>query len=186
MRSKIAMDDSTLIAGCREGMDEAFEALVNKYQSSLLTLTWSLLGNEEDARDAAQGAFLSAFTHLDSFDSGREFKPWLFAIAWKDCLDMKRKEKIRRVNLGKASEMPISAENRPATASRIEESEIFKPALKRLDQKERAALCLRINEGFTSAEIAAVLGCAESSARVYISKAIRKIRKAWDGGMFHV
>jgi RNA polymerase sigma-70 factor, ECF subfamily len=180
------LEDSGLIDGCLAGDDRAFEALVNKYQVPLLTMAWSLLGNKEDAQDAAQGAFMAAFSKLDTFDSSRSFKTWLFAIAWKDCLDMKRKEKTRRAFLEKAKNIAPPEGNPEPAASAIEESEIFRPLLKKLVPKERLALSLRINEGFTAAEIAEVLGCAESSARVYVFNAIRRIRKIWPRETSHV
>jgi len=180
------MDDALLIAGCREGKDDAFEALVNKYQVSILSMAWSLLGNKEDAQDAAQGAFLAAFSKLDSFDASRSFKTWLFAIAWKDCLDMKRKEKSRRKYLTQAIATMPGDTPPPRMNDPIEECDTFRPVLKKLEAKERTALSLRINEGFTAAEIADVLGCAESSARVYVFNAIRKIRKIWKEGNAHV
>jgi RNA polymerase sigma-70 factor (ECF subfamily) len=185
MENDAPMEDSALIAGCREGNEDAFKTLVDRYQAPLLTLTWSILGNKEDAQDAAQGAFLAAFSNLGSFDVNRSFKTWLFAIAWKDCLDMKRKEKTRRIFLEKAKDFPLPAGNLGPAAPGIEESEIFSTAMKKLDSKERMSLSLRINEGYTAAEIAQVLGCAESSARVYVFNAIRKIRKIWNGRNSH-
>ena len=176
------MDDTELIACCRAGETGAFEALVNKYQSSLLSMTWSLLGDKEDARDVTQQAFLAAFSNLGAFDASRSFKNWLFAIAWKDCLDMKRREKTRRVFFQRLKdEFPRAGYPEPA-AVRLEESEVFSPLLRKLGLKERLALSLKMNEGYSAPEIAGVLGCAESSARVYVFNAIRKIRKIWNKG----
>ncbi len=177
------MDDATLIARCRAGDITAFEALVDRYQPSLLTVTWSLMGNREDARDATQEAFLSAFSNLDGFDSGRSFKNWLFAIAWKRCLDMKRKEKTGRKYIRELERTEACASRPgPPSPARLEDSEIFSPVLGSLRPKERLALCLRMNEGYTAAEIAGVLGCAESSARVYVFNAVRKLRHLWKKG----
>jgi RNA polymerase sigma-70 factor (ECF subfamily) len=181
------VDDEALIVRCRAGDAAAFEALVGRYQPSLLTIAWSLMGNREDARDATQDAFLSAFANLGRFDSGRSFKNWLFAIAWKRCLDMKRKEKVGRKHLREVERAASSARGpgvpRPA---RLEDSEIFGSILGRLSPKERLALCLRMNEGYTAAEIAEVLGCAESSARVYVFSAVRRIRDLWEKGKGYV
>jgi RNA polymerase sigma-70 factor (ECF subfamily) len=171
------VDDEALIALCQAGDSAAFEALVDRYQPSLLTVAWSLMGNREDARDATQEAFLSAFSNLDHFDSGRSFKSWLFAIAWKRCLDMKRREKTSRKYFREIehTEM-LAADPGPPRTDRLEDSEIFGPILGSLCPRERVALCLRMNEGYTAAEIAQVLGCAESSARVYVFNAVRRIR----------
>lgn len=180
------MDDAELIARCKAGDGGAFEVLVNRYQSPLLSMTWSLLGDKEDARDVTQQAFLAAFSNLDAFDTARSFKNWLFAIAWKDCLDMKRREKTRRTHFERLkAERPASGNPGPALV-RLEESEIFSPLLEKLGLKERLALSLKMNEGYSAAEIAEVLGCAENSARVYAFNAVRKIRKLWNKGRVDV
>jgi RNA polymerase sigma factor (sigma-70 family) len=176
------MDDTELIARCRAGDESAFETLVNKYQPSLLSMTWSILGDREDARDVSQQAFLAAFSHLDGFDHSRSFKNWLYAIAWKDCLDLKRRRKTRRLFLER-----LKAETAPATDPGddplpLEASEAFSPLLGRLRLKERLALTLKMNEGYNASEIARVLGCSESSARVYAFNAVRKLRRLYRKG----
>lgn len=176
------MEDAELIARCRAGDRSAFESLVNKYQPSLLSMTWAMLGDREDALDAAQQAFLAAFSHLASFDNGRSFKNWLFAIAWKDCLDMKRRAKTRRVFIERLKGEARSAVDPAPGPVGIEASDAFGPLLGRLDRRERLALTLRMNEGCSAAEIAEVLGCAESSARVYVFNAVRKVRTLWNKG----
>lgn len=179
------MDDTALVDRCQAGDTAAFEALVNEYQSSLLAVTWSILGNREDARDATQEAFCSAFAHLHGFDSGQSFKTWLFAIAWKRCLDIKRRQKTARTfvqRLGRPTAPNPGDGPGPAGPVRLEESEKFSPVLAKLAPRERLALCLRMNEGYTASEIAEVLGCAESSARVYVFNAIRRVRKLWKDG----
>jgi len=186
MNDRPLMEDTELIARCRRGDAHAFESLVNKYQSPLLGMTWSLLGNKEDARDVCQQAFLAAFSNLGAFDHSRSFRTWLFAIAWKDCLDLKRREKTNRLFLERAKDHPAAPGNPGPAAVPLERSEAFSPLLAKLDLKERLALTLKINEGYTAAEIAAVIGCAESSARVYAFNAVRKLRRLWKQGNVHV
>jgi len=60
---------------------------------------------------------------------------------------------------------------------KIEDSEIFSPILSKLKDKERIAISLRVNEGYSAKEIAQTLDCAESTARVYLFNAKRKLRK---------
>jgi RNA polymerase sigma-70 factor (ECF subfamily) len=176
------MDDAELVTRCRAGDRGAFESLVNKYQSSLLSMTWALMGNREDALDAAQQAFLAAFSNLASFDNGRSFKNWLFAIAWKDGLDMKRREKTRRIFIERLKGEAPAAGPPAAGPVGIEESEAFGPLLGGLDRRERLALTLKMNEGYSASEIAQVLGCSESSARVYVFNAVRRVRTLWNKG----
>lgn len=171
------MEDSEIISRCTSGETEAFEMLVMRYQANILSLAWSILGNKEEARDVTQDAFIQAYFHLNRFDRTRSFKNWLFSIAWKRCLDRKKKEKSL-INFIKKSprEEQINA-TREYRERKIENSEIFSPILNRLNRKERIAISLRINEGYSAREIAQTLDCAESTARVYLFNAKRKLKK---------
>lgn len=82
-----SMDDGQIIACCLAGEREAFEMIVNKYQARVLSLAWSVLGNRAEAEDTTQEAFIRAYTNLRDFDQARGFKNWLYAIAYKRCLD---------------------------------------------------------------------------------------------------
>jgi len=171
------MDDDQTIALCLAGDREAFEMIVNKYQAGVLTLAWSILGNRAEAEDAAQEAFFRAYVNLQNFDRAKDFKNWLYAIASKRCLDRIRKvktEKKYRFRLAGATASVMSGlETEPGT----DESAVLRPLLKKLTVKERLALSLSMNEGYTAAEIAEILHCAESTARVHLFNAKRKLRK---------
>ncbi len=171
------MDDREIISQCLSGEIEAFEMLVNKYQSDILSLTWSVLGNQEEAKDVTQEAFIQSYLNLNRFDSTKSFKNWLYAIAYKRCLDRKRKEKSLTKFIRKAIQ-----ENRPGAKEenkegRIEDSEIFGPLLSRLNGKERITISLKMSEGFSAKEIAEILRCAESTVRVYLFNAKKKLKK---------
>lgn len=170
------MDDLDIIERCLAGEMNAFELIVNKYQAGLISVAWSVLGNREDARDAVQDAFVQAFAHLRRFDRTRSFKNWLYGIAYKRCKDRKRKDKSmsKYLEAMRKENNPPDPERR--SPARIEDTEMFGPLMAKLKEKERLALSLKINEGYTAAEIAEVVHCAESSVRVYIFNAIRKLR----------
>ncbi len=87
------MDENACIEKVLLGDAAAYEFLVGKYQSRLVSFLWNLLGCGEDARDAAQEVFIKAYFHLGSFDRLRSFKSWLFAIAYHCAVDMLRKKK---------------------------------------------------------------------------------------------
>lgn len=90
------MDDSEIVARCLAGEREAFEMIVNKYQAGVLTLAWCVLGNKAEAEDASQEAFFRAFVNLPTFDRAKGFKNWLYAIAYKRCLDRIKRERIEK------------------------------------------------------------------------------------------
>jgi RNA polymerase sigma-70 factor (ECF subfamily) len=179
------MDDSLIVARCLAGEPEAFEAIVNRYQTGILSLAWSLLGNRAEAEDAVQEAFIRAYSNLSSFDPSKSFKTWLYAIAHKKCLDGLKKRKAEKKY---RSEIWSFADHDPRGSSgerRTEVSAFLAPLIGRLNARERLALSLSVNEGFRAAEIAEVLHCAENTARVHIFNARKKLRK-WMKGMPHV
>lgn len=160
---------------CRAGNREAFEILVNRYESHVKALAWNIVGNPDEALEISQEAFLQAFKNLHLFDISKNFKNWLLGITVKRSLDKLRKRKsfwnfFNRYVL----EAPLTKEEiRP-----IEESPIFHPLLKRLNERERIALSLQINENYTAGEIGKILACSENSVRVLLFKARKKLKKA--------
>jgi len=171
------MDEASIISRCRSGEREAFEMLVSKYQAGALSLAWSVLGRQAEAEDAAQEAFLQAYLNLPSFDHVRPFKSWLYAIVTNECLDRLKKERTERKFRLRASETSNPSSKGPNPELRLENAAVVGPLLEKLGARERLALYLDVVEGYTAAEVADVLRCAESTARVYVFKAKIKLRK---------
>jgi RNA polymerase sigma-70 factor (ECF subfamily) len=82
--------DAALIARCLAGQQDAYEAIVTRYQRGLFTVALRMLGNYEDARDATQNAFVKAYEHLNTFDPNQRFFSWLFRILKNVCLNVLR------------------------------------------------------------------------------------------------
>ena len=175
------MEDNKIISSCLSGEKEAFEMLIKKYQAPILHLAWRILGDKDEAKDATQDTFVQIFRNLDRFDKTMDFKNWLYSIAYKRCIDRKRKERSHWNFMYKvAREKPLFNKDRDSV-DRIEDSEVFFPALQKLSTKERVAISLKINDAYSAGEIADVLGCAESTARVYLFNAKKKLRKILQG-----
>lgn len=167
-------EEKQVIAMCLAGNNEAFAMLVNRYEAHVKTLAWNITGSAEDAMEISQDAFLQAFKNLRLFDQSKPFKNWILGITIKRSLDKIRKQKTF-LNFFKrySQEVPTAKEEiRP-----IEESPIFHPLLKRLNERERTALSLQVNENYTAKEIGELLNCSENSVRVTLFKAKKKIKK---------
>lgn len=93
--SSPATDDAALLVGLRAGEPAAFETLVRRESPRLLAVSRRFLRDEEDARDAVQEAFLSAFKSLSEFEGGSQIGTWLHRIAVNACL-MKLRTRKRR------------------------------------------------------------------------------------------
>ncbi len=169
------MDERELIGRCLRGETAAFGPLVEKYQTPVLAVAYGILRDREEARDAAQEAFLQAYSHLASFDAGRPFKNWLLAIATKRSLDRVRRRRtflgfLRRYEgyLGHGQESAESA---------VQAEDFFEKMVGRLNRRERSVISLKISGDFSFTEIADLLGCSESTVRVHYFNARRKLRR---------
>jgi len=171
------MDDREAVSRCLAGDHKAFEALVNKYQANVLTFNGIILGDREEAKDVSQEAFIHAFLNLKLFDTNKSFKNWLYAIAYRKCIDIKRREKLFSKYLQRSAKENYHYNMGKVERKRsLEESDLLGPVLQKLSQRERIAVLLQMNEGYSTQEIAEILQCSESTARVTLHNAKRKIK----------
>lgn len=91
-----AVDDSVAIRRCLAGDSAAFEQIVARYQQVLFTVALRMLGNEEDARDAAQNTFVKVFEKLGAYDPRHRFFSWLYRILVNECLNERRRPSLAR------------------------------------------------------------------------------------------
>jgi len=153
----------------------AFEQIIVRYERRVMSLAWRLLGRPEDAQDASQEVFLRAFRYLHRFDPGRPFEPWLMKMTVNVCHDLGKK----RPQYTLLDPDALWSTRGPHDELHSQEQkEILYKALREVPEKERAAVVLRDIEGFSTAEVAEILGSSEATVRSQISTARLKIRKA--------
>lgn len=172
-------EERKLIDACLHGDRGSFEPLVRQYQSSVIALAVNILGCGDDAMDIAQETFVQVFINLDRFDPARKFKTWVLGIAVKRCLDhLKKKKTFFKYFQKKTREFRPGEELVHMDHIPLEQSEIFFSLLNKMKDKERVALLLTMNEGYTSREIAGILECSDSTVRVHLYNAKRKLKKS--------
>src|SRR5580698_1382295 len=86
-RQQQRAEDDELIRAAQKGDRAAFDALVRRYDRSVLRLALHMLGNEQDAQDVHQDAFIKAYRHLSNFRFECSFYTWLYRIVTNLCLD---------------------------------------------------------------------------------------------------
>jgi len=172
-----------LIERAKAGDRAAFDQLMICYQRRVVSTAWRMLGNREDARDAAQEAFLRVYQHLGGFREDQEFAAWLYRIVINVCHDLARKRgrADQFASLESTSEADYirslaSEDDIEAEAIRAEEHSMVAPALRTLSKKERAAIVLRDLEGLSTEEVARALGSSQTTVRSQISSARTKIK----------
>lgn len=170
-----------LIERAREGDAAAFEDIMIRCQRRVLSTAWRMLGNEEDARDAAQDTFFRLYKYLKSYRATEDFDGWLYKIVINACRDMMRKRarsatsQVPERDLA-SLETIASADDVEAIAIESQQRRIITQALDSLSKKEREALVLRDLEGLSTEEVARILGSSESTVRSQISSARSKIK----------
>ena len=91
-------EELEIIVKVRSGDADAFEALVLEHQNKVYSLALRMVGNEEDARDMAQEAFIRAFNSLGSFRGESKFSVWLYRLTSNICIDFLRGRAKRRTD----------------------------------------------------------------------------------------
>ena len=172
----------SLLGRAKSGDDAAFADIVVRYERQLFRTAVRLLGHREDAQDAVQEVFLRLYRYLDRFDESRELEPWLYRITVNVCRTIgKKRKKTVVVELDKApAEAVASAARGEAAVELDEQRQIVVEGLKRLAEKERAALVLRDIEGLSTREVACILGSSETTVRTQISRARVKMKRYRD------
>ena len=179
--SRHSTNIESLIERARGGDAVAFDQLMMAHQQRVMATAWRLLGNTEDARDAAQEVFLRLYKHLHKYDARQDFSGWLYRIVINVCHDVARKRGNRHSSFEaeqEAGQLPtlISQDNSERAAIQAEEQAIVMRALSTLTEKERAALVLRDLEGIPTPEVARILGSTPTTVRSQISTARTKIK----------
>ncbi|MBU3759210.1 MAG: sigma-70 family RNA polymerase sigma factor [Candidatus Omnitrophica bacterium] len=183
-------DEHGLVSRARRGDLEAFGALVTLYQERAVRLAFSLLGSWEDARDAAQEAFVKAYQSMGSFREESLFSTWFYRILINHCHDWRRRSQVRRhlaaeggstreeAESGADALTTASSRESPAEESlRAELEERIRADLAELPERQKMVFTLRYFEGLTLHEIASALSLSEGAVKAHLWHAGGKIKK---------
>src|SRR5215468_7158546 len=170
-----------LIIRAKAGDRTAFDQIIISHQRKIISLAWRMLGNQEDARDAAQETFLRVYKSFGRFDPAQDFNGWLYRIAVNVCRDLARKRRGGHFSLEAEVESgaiaePASPHDTESAAMLAQEQAILLRALATLPEKERAAIVLRDLEGFETEDVARILGSSPTTVRSQICSARAKIK----------
>ena len=181
------MTEQELVARARRGDESAFEALVTENEKRIYNLCRRLTGNQEDAAELTQEAFLNAWRGLGRFQGESSFSTWLYRLATNACIDFLRKEKRRQslsmtVSLddeeeARQVELPDGRYAPEGALERAEARRAVAEGLERLTLEHRQVLVMREIHGLSYAEIGQVLGLEEGTVKSRIARARGALRK---------
>ena len=175
--------DARLVELARGGDDRAFASLVARYERALVRVLTRLIHDEELARDLAQETFWKVYNRLDRFDTARRFGPWLFRVGVNLTLDsLRRNEPPPALSINVPAGDGWRAFDLPDADPRVqaELAQEVRFVLDKLPLAYRTILILRDLEGFSSAEVAAIVGRREATIRWRLAKARDQFREHWE------
>jgi RNA polymerase sigma-70 factor (ECF subfamily) len=173
-------DHAELVSAAQAGDNRAFEELVRATYTDVYALAYRLTGNEEDARDVVQEAYLRAFKGLKRFRGEAKFSTWMYRIT-ANCAStaMTKGQKHRHEEL--EDEAPLAdsrPENDPEAAGDAELlRQRLNDALEELPPRLRAVVVLRDMYDLPHQAIADELGISEAAAKVRLHRARRRLRE---------
>ena len=170
------MDESTLIRHAANGDAAAWEPLVLAHQEAVFRLAYLILGDPDDAADAAQETFLRAWNHIQRFDPTRPLRPWLLSIVTNLARNRYRSAGRYLAALTRAfRNEPAPANIEEKSAQHMEASELWK-AVQTLNMPDQQIVYLRYFLDLSVTETAEVLQVAEGTVKSRLSRALERLR----------
>jgi RNA polymerase sigma factor (sigma-70 family) len=177
------LHEQHLIAGLKEGHEQAFEELVNLYKDRIYNTSIGFVQNGPDAEEITQDVFIKVFENINGFKGESKLGTWLYRIAVTQSLDFLRKKRRR-----KRSGFLLSLFNRPEAeaqdffhpgikAEQKENAALLFQAIRQLPEQQQAAFLLQKTEGLNHQEIAAVLKTSVSAVESLLHRAKTNLRK---------
>lgn len=171
--------DLALIERWRAGDERAATALVARYAPALARFAASL-GAWEDADELVQDTFVRAFGSLETFRHDASLRTWLFTILRRLALDRRRAARRDPATVA-LDETTLTTDHGALDVMLADEMEArMQRAVQGLTRLQREVFTLRVSEGSSYREIAAVLGTTEGAARVHYHNAVRAVKETMD------
>ena len=179
--------DARLIQRVLQGDQDAFSALVKKYQKGAHALAWRKIGDFHIAQEITQDAFLKAYQKLGTLKNPNAFVGWLYVIVARLCLDWLRKNRIpiesldtinsSEVNKGSYSQYIAEKQATEANEAR---REVVKKLLQKLPESERTVMTLHYLGEMTVKAISEFLGVSQNTVKSRLRRARNRLRKEGD------
>jgi len=176
----MSADVCELVSAAREGDRAAFDELVKATYAESYTLAFRLTGNDDDARDVVQEAYLRAYRGLRRFRGDAQFSTWMYRIT-ANCAATYLGRRSRHRHEPLADDAPVADDRLASDPDRYSQNVALRGQLQRsllaLPPKLRTVVVLRDVYDLPHEAIAAELGISVSAAKVRLHRARRKLRE---------
>jgi RNA polymerase sigma-70 factor (ECF subfamily) len=178
-------EENTWLLQAIQGNMDAFTQLVETYQRPVFNLCYRMLGDAQEAEDAAQETFWRAYQGIKKYDQSRSFATWLLSIAAHYCIDQQRKRKLPLVDIDLLPEedAPDPSPNPEKVISRQMENKVLHKLLDKLQPQDRAAIVLRYWYEMSEEEIASTLQLTASAVKSRLFRARRQLAEEYQNSI---
>ncbi|RHW35032.1 RNA polymerase sigma factor SigW [Lysinibacillus yapensis] len=169
-----------------KGDQSAFSDIVNLYQHKLYQICYRMLGNQQEAEDISQEAFVRAYINLHTFDQKRKFSTWLYRIGTNLCIDRIRKKKpdyyldaevAGTDGLNMYSQIASKEQLPEETVQQLELQDRIQYEIGRLPDKYRSVIVLKYIEELSLQEISEILDMPLGTVKTRIHRGREALRK---------
>lgn len=188
-------DDRALIQRCQAGESAAFDEVVLRHQRQVFAVALRMLGNEEEAKDVAQDAFVRAYRAIGNFRGDAKLSTWLVGITMNLCRNRRRWWARRKrwivasldESVGEGDERTLAqqvadpAPTPAVEAATREQTQFLLEALAALDEADREVVVLRDVQGLSYEEIAQALRCQLGTIKSRLNRARLRLKGLLDG-----
>lgn len=180
MRYQNIEDEQIWLEEARGGNKDSFGSLIEGYQTPVFNLAYRMLSNADEAEQAAQEAFIRAWTRLDSYNPDHKFSTWLLSITSNYCIDLIRKRRKQLLSIdGPLPPHPALTSERSkgpeAQAVQSEEKDVVQDLLDTLPEEYRETVILRYWYDMSYDEIADVMKTSVSAIKSRLFRARRQL-----------
>ena len=183
----MTQNDVELIQRILQGDQDAFAALVNKYQKGIHALAWRKIGDFHIAQEITQDTFLKAYQNLGDLKSYNSFGGWLYVIAARLCYDWRQKnampmESMDNIDASEVDHVSYSryVADKQATEADETRREVVKKLLQKLPESERTVITLFYLGEMTINAISEFLGVSPNTIKSRLSRARNRLKKEED------
>jgi len=184
-------EEDVLVTALCQGVEEAYEILIQRYQQPVYNLVCRLLNDPSDACDIVQEVFLKVFRNIGSFRGNSSLKTWIYRIAVNEAYNHRRwfsRHQRQEIAMGAEEGMPCYEDSLADPgrtpfdqAADHETRALVEAALEKLNAKFRAAVVLRDIEDLSYEEIATVLDVSLGTVKSRILRGREALRKVLEG-----
>ncbi len=170
--------DERLVELVREGDENAFTALVQRYKRKVLTTASRFVLDSYELDDVAQEIFIKVYKNIDSYRGDAPFGHWLMRIAVRTCYDLLRSRRREKGNVPLEDvDFALSGPSVVDSLSALQAKDMLDKALAKLKPEDRLILTLIELEGLTSKEAAGLTGWSEANVKVRSFRARQALKK---------